>query len=188
MGDAAMKRNTVLSAAFLIVFCICGVCGCAQDTSKSPDMSALLTEYFEIRYAQLNAENFRDRIQLMEDYYTEELKAGNSWLVSSENLDSTHTVLDNSGIEAEILYTDVQYNSDNMYDATVIVKFNTEDVTSTYCTEYRFEVYCDDNMIDDIIKVDNRFLIVGEHEPVIKDGTVIGVQYECDEESCEHQH
>lgn len=188
MGDAAMKRNTVISATSLILFCICGVCGCTQNISESSDMSVQLAEYFEIRYSQLNADNFRDRIRLMEDYYTEELKTGDSWLVSSKNLDSTYTVLDNSSIEAEILYTDIQYNSDNMYDATVIVKFNTEDVISTYCTEYRFEVYCDDNMIDNIIKVDNKVLVVGEHEPVIKDGTVIGIQYKCGDENCEHEH
>lgn len=146
--------------------------GCGSNKAAGDKALNTLNEYFEVRYSELNSENFNKRIQKMKKYYSDELSTSNSWLVDPMNLESMYHSLADHNIETEILDLSIKHENDNVYNTGVIVKYNSDHVEETYCAEYRFKVTFSNGKIHDIERMAYNVTVVGDNDVNIVNGVL----------------
>ncbi len=163
-----MIKILVVSLTFILL-----LTGCSNAKAAEEQAIKNLNHYFETRYSGLTADNFKNRFEKMEKYYSDILKNSDSWLVDPLNYDSTYHNLHENGIETEILYLDIKHEKDDVYNTGIIVKYNTAHSEHSYCTEYRFKVVYKDNEILDVERIAYDVIVIGDDDYTISDGKIV---------------
>lgn len=179
----------MLKKIVVMVLCtLLSVSGCNTAEINHDTKIDILQTYLDIRYSALTADNFSERLEIMSNYYSDDLRESNSWLVNPINQENTYNLLLQDGILTEILLKDIVLRPNDIYEANVIIKYNTKNIKNTYCVEYTFEVTFEGEKIASFEKVDAVIAFVGNGDVRIENGNVIVTAEPCDEEDCTHDH
>lgn len=151
-----MQSKKIIILNLLLTLCVGSVVtgGCDKiSTSKvEPNaITSMVDEYLHIRYQDLNAENFYERIKAQSDFYTVELQAEDSWAVNQGNIDETYKSFLEHGIEASILTYETNMISDSMCGVHLYVLFAPDNYLQAYYTEYDLLIDAENNANDYLI-------------------------------------
>lgn len=175
-----------------VIFCTVLLCGCfskATNDDNSDKMVSLVNDFLAVRYEKMNADNFVERIEKQEEYFTKRLIDNYCWMNHPDNVKESAAYISAFEYEAKIMLCDCKVVNRNMVESRLFVLYDSEHDEYDNIVEYIFDFVLEDKgngqfLIDNIIPIRNNTSYVLDGE-IVHDGETIYIKYPDEEE---HHH